>query len=102
MIEDVVKLHMGVTAVAFACNYNRVATLQWGDGTDQTKYAVPANASLGWPFHHISHRVQSDSDTRDQSDGRAGPHRDRRRCAWKPWLRGSTSSRRAGYRTVAS
>jgi hypothetical protein len=63
MIEDVVKLHMGVTAVAFACNYNRVATLQWGDGTDQTKYAVPANASLGWPFHHISHRVQSDSDT---------------------------------------
>jgi hypothetical protein len=63
MIEDVVELHMSVTAVAFACNYNRVATLQWGDGTDQTKYAVPANASLGWPFHHISHRVQSDSDT---------------------------------------
>ena len=63
MIEDVVKLHMSVTAVAFACNYNRVATLQWGDGTDQTKYAVPSNATLGWPFHHISHRVQSDSDT---------------------------------------
>jgi hypothetical protein len=35
--------------------------LQWGDGTDQTKYAVPSNASLGWPFHHLSHRVQSDS-----------------------------------------
>jgi hypothetical protein len=63
MIEDVVKLHMSVMAVAFACNYNRVATLQWGDGTDQTKYAVPSNASLGWPFHHISHRVQSDSET---------------------------------------
>jgi hypothetical protein len=61
MIEEVVKLQMGVTAVAFACNHNRVATLQWGDGTDQTKYAVPANANLGWPFHHISHRVQSDS-----------------------------------------
>jgi hypothetical protein len=54
---------MSVMAVAFACNFNRVATLQWGDGTDQTKYAVPSNASLGWPFHHISHRVQSDSAT---------------------------------------
>ena len=63
MIEDVVQLHMSVLAVAIACNYNRTATLQWGDGTDQTKYAVPSNASLGWPFHHISHRVQSDSAT---------------------------------------
>ena len=61
MIEDVAKLHMSVVATAFGCNYNRTATLQWGDGTDQTKYNVPSNASLGWPFHHISHRVQSDS-----------------------------------------
>jgi len=63
MIEDVAKLHMELTAMAFACNYNRVATLQHGDGTDATKYNVPANASLGWPFHHLSHRVQSDSQT---------------------------------------
>jgi hypothetical protein len=61
MIEEVVRLHMSVVAVAFGCNFSRTATLQWGDGTDQTKYAVPANASLSWPFHHISHRVQSDS-----------------------------------------
>lgn len=61
MIEEVVKLHMSVVAVAFACSFARTATLQWGDGTDQTKYDVPANAALGWPFHHISHRVQSDS-----------------------------------------
>jgi hypothetical protein len=40
-----------------------VATLQWGDGTDGTKYSVPSNASLGWPFHHLSHRVDSDSAT---------------------------------------
>jgi hypothetical protein len=60
MIEDVVKLHLELVAMAFACNYNRVATLQWGDGTDETKYSVPSNASLGWPFHHISHRVDSD------------------------------------------
>jgi len=63
MIEDVAKLQMELVALAFACNFNRVATLQHGDGTDATKYNVPSNAGLGWPFHHISHRVQSDSNT---------------------------------------
>jgi hypothetical protein len=61
MIEEVAKLHMQVVAVAFSCNYNHVAAMQWGDGTDQTRYGVPSNASLNWPFHHLSHRVQSDA-----------------------------------------
>ena len=61
MIEDVAKLHLELVALAFACNFNRVATLQHGDGTDATKYPVPSNEGLNWPFHHISHRVQSDS-----------------------------------------
>ena len=61
MIEDVAKLHLELVALAFACNFNRVATLQHGDGTDATKYDVPSNAGLNWPFHHISHRVPSDS-----------------------------------------
>jgi hypothetical protein len=61
-MEDYVKLHLQVLAVAFACNYNRVATLQWGDGTDGTKYDVQSNAGLGWTFHQLSHRIQSDSD----------------------------------------
>lgn len=63
MIEDVAKLHLELVAMAFACNFNRVATLQHGDGTDATKYNVPSNAGLRWPFHHLSHRVQSDSQT---------------------------------------
>jgi hypothetical protein len=63
MIEDVAKLHLELVALAFSCNFNRIATLQHGDGTDATKYNVPSNASLGWPFHHLSHRVQSDSAT---------------------------------------
>jgi len=63
VIEDVVKLHMELVALAFACNYNRVGTLQWGDGTDGTKYSVPSNASLGWTFHQLSHRIQSDGAT---------------------------------------
>lgn len=62
MIEDVTKLHMGLVALAFACNFSRTAALQWGDGTDATKYDVPSNASLNWPFHHLSHRVPSDAD----------------------------------------
>ena len=63
MIEDLVKLHLELVALAFACNFNRVATLQHGDGTDGTKYDVPSNAGLGWTFHQLSHRLQSDSAT---------------------------------------
>ncbi len=59
MIEDIVKLHSELVALAFACNINRVATLQWGDGTDGTIYDVPSN-SRKWKFHHVSHRMQSD------------------------------------------
>lgn len=61
MIEEMAKVHMSLVAMAFACNQNRVAVLQWGDGTDSTRYQVPSNEGLQWPFHQISHRVQSDS-----------------------------------------
>lgn len=61
MIEDIVRLHGEVTALAFACNYNRVGVLQWGDGTDGTKYDGLSAGSVTWPFHQVSHRVQSDS-----------------------------------------
>jgi hypothetical protein len=57
MIEDMAKLHLELVALAFACNFNRVATLQLGDGNDGTKYDVPSNASLGWTFLQISDRT---------------------------------------------
>jgi len=61
MIEDIARLQMSLVALAFACNYNRTATLQWGDGTDHTIYPVPSNEALGnWPFNYICHRNQSD------------------------------------------
>jgi hypothetical protein len=61
-IEEIVRLQMSLVALAFACNYNRTATLQWGDGTDGTRYAVPSNAELGgWTLHWICHRTQSDA-----------------------------------------
>ena len=61
VVEELVELHMSLVALAFACNYRRSATIQWGDGTDHSVYDVPANAELGnWPFSYISHRAQSD------------------------------------------
>jgi hypothetical protein len=46
-------------ALAFAGNFSRTATLQWGDGTDHTVYDVPSN-DRAWPFNFICHRAQSD------------------------------------------
>jgi hypothetical protein len=60
MTEDLVRLHMSLIALAFACNFNRTATLQWGDGCDRTIYDVPSN-ERGWNFNHICHRAQSDA-----------------------------------------
>jgi hypothetical protein len=67
-IEDIVRLHMSLVALAFACNYSRTASLQWGDGTDKTIYQVPSNTELGmWPFSFISHRAQSDAEVGDNA-----------------------------------
>ena len=59
--EQITLLHMQLVALAFACNYNRAASLQWGDGTDATVYDVPSNGSLGWGLHYISHRTASNA-----------------------------------------
>lgn len=57
--EETLRLHMSLVALAFACNYRRTATIQWGDGYDSTVYDVPSN-----PGHHrfsfICHRNESD------------------------------------------
>jgi Protein of unknown function (DUF1552) len=73
-MEEYVKLHLQIMAVAFGCNYSRVATLQWGDGTDGTKYDVPSNAGLGWTFHQLSHRIQSDSATGNNPTAESAHH----------------------------
>jgi Protein of unknown function (DUF1552) len=66
MIEDIVKLHFQVVALAFACNANRVAALQWGDGTDGTLYE--GISGPGWPFHQLSHRINSDGAVGNNKD----------------------------------
>jgi hypothetical protein len=73
-MEDYVKLHLQIMAVAFGCNYRRVGTLQWGDGTDGTKYDVPSNSGLGWSFHQLSHRIQSDSAVGNNSTAETAHH----------------------------
>ncbi len=73
-MEDYVKLHLQIMALAFGCNFNRVATLQWGDGTDGTKYDVPSNSGLGWTFHQLSHRIQSDSASGNNPTAEAAHH----------------------------
>lgn len=59
--DELVGLHMSLVAMAFACNYRRAASLQWGDPYDRTIYDVPSNADPQWIFTYISHRLQSDS-----------------------------------------
>jgi Protein of unknown function (DUF1552) len=60
--EEIVQLHLSLVALAFACNYCRSASLQWGDAYDQSIYDVPSNARE-WTLTHVSHRMESDSST---------------------------------------
>ena len=64
--DEIAGLHMSLVAMAFACNYARVASMQWGDPYDGTLYDVPANGRQ-WKFSFISHRMQSDSAIGDDS-----------------------------------
>lgn len=57
-IEDVAKLQIELIGLAFACNSTRVATLQIGDGTDQTRYTIDGETVER--FHWVSHRIQGD------------------------------------------
>ncbi len=55
---DVVRRHMELIAFAFNCGLARAATLQVGDGNDQTEYRI--GGSRLPRFHWISHRIYSD------------------------------------------
>ena len=62
-IEQVAKLQIDLATLAFACNATRVATLQVGDGTDNTRYVI--NGERMERFHWISHRQTSDGNSGD-------------------------------------
>jgi hypothetical protein len=49
---------MQVIALSVACGLTRAATLQIGNGNDQTQYQI--NGQKYERFHHISHRINGD------------------------------------------
>jgi len=62
-IEDVIKAHFDIIALAMACGVRRAVTFQIGCGNDQTQYFVDGAVQL--PYHKISHRINSDGDMGD-------------------------------------
>jgi hypothetical protein len=54
----VAEMMMDLIVLAFACDANRVATLQIGTGNDGTRYYV--DGQLQNTYHRISHRIDSD------------------------------------------
>jgi hypothetical protein len=62
--EETLRLHMSLVALAFACNYRRAATIQWGSPYDRTRYAVPSNPERFY-FSWICHRIQSEGSSGD-------------------------------------
>jgi hypothetical protein len=55
---DIAQMQMQVMALAVACGLTRAATLQIGNGNDQTQYTI--NGKKYERFHHISHRINGD------------------------------------------
>ncbi len=64
---EVTTMMLDLIALAFACDANRVATLQMGTGNDQTNYTI--NGELQNTYHRISHRVDSDGADGPAIDG---------------------------------
>jgi hypothetical protein len=72
----VTQMHMDVIALAFACDYSRVATLQMGQGNDATQFSIPGfrNGEKLPRFHQISHRIFSDGSEGDPIEGAQEMH----------------------------
>lgn len=72
----VTEMHMDVIALAFACDYSRVATLQMGQGNDGTQFTIPGfrNGEKLPRFHQISHRIYSDGSDGDPIEGAQEMH----------------------------
>jgi hypothetical protein len=58
LVDDVTHMQMQVIGLAVACGLTRAATLQVGNGNDQTQYTI--NGQKYERFHHISHRINGD------------------------------------------
>jgi hypothetical protein len=57
-VEEMSQMMSQIVALSFACGLKSAATLQIGNGNDQTKYDIGAGSQF--PFHWISHRIEGD------------------------------------------
>lgn len=55
--ERMLYMMFDIVALAFACDLKRAATIQIGNGNDQTVYDINGPKH---PFHWISHRIEGD------------------------------------------
>jgi len=71
-MQTIVRMHMNLIALAFACDYTRAATLQIGDGNDGCQYLIDG---VKYPrYHQISHRIYSDGSEGDPIPDALGKH----------------------------
>lgn len=63
MIETISHMQMDIIALAMSCGVVPAATLQIGNGNDQTQYVIDGVTQER--FHHISHRINGDGDVGD-------------------------------------
>ena len=63
MIETITKMQLDIIALAMSCGKTHCATLQIGNGNDQTQYVIDGVTQER--FHHISHRINSDGSSGD-------------------------------------
>lgn len=63
MIETILKMQLDIIALAVSCGKTHAATLQIGNGNDQTQYVIDGVTQER--FHFISHRIQSDGSSGD-------------------------------------
>jgi hypothetical protein len=63
----VAEMMMDLIVLAFACDANRVATLQIGTGNDGTRYTVDGQQQN--TYHRISHRIDSDGGEGEAIEG---------------------------------
>jgi len=69
---QIAELHCDLIALAFACDFVRAATLQIGDGNDETQYTIGGTKLPH--YHQISHRIYSDGSDGDPIDGAVTMH----------------------------
>jgi hypothetical protein len=57
-VDQVVKTHLDLLALAMACGKSHTGSLCVGNGNDQTQYMIDGRKLER--FHHISHRIHAD------------------------------------------